>query len=205
MRKTNSQLVPAGPVQITTVGIQFSGILPYQDWEDIGPDLGKGARGYSWSIGDWLVYGEFVYGDRYAQGMAKTGLSLGRLQNLAWLARKVPYHNRRENLSLSHHEAVAPLPHKHQATMLDLAELNNWDRDTLREKVGEVLAGTEPEDTDDDVIDPEEQRVIAPEDIIAAARDVAAAWRINSPRDQVGMTLHASLSNLVDLIGETDE
>lgn len=204
MEKTSSQLVPAGPVQITTVGIQFSGIIPYQDWENIGPDLGKGARGYAWSIGDWLVYGEFAYGERYSQGMDKTGLSRGRLQNLAWLARNVPYQNRREDLSLSHHEAVASLPPKHQVTMLDLAELNDWDRDTLREKVAEVLAGTDPEETNDNIVEPE-ARVITPEDIIAAAKDVAAAFRTNSPPTHIGMTLHASLANLADMIGDTDE
>jgi hypothetical protein len=186
--------------QVTTVGLRFSGVMPYEEWESLGPTLGKGARGYSWSIGDWLVYGEWKFGEKYAQAMESTGLSLGRLRNLSWLANKVPIHVRHEALSMSHHEAVAPLPVKHQMTMLDIAEANGWDRDTLRESVAEVLAGVDPKDTDSDVIE-QKQHVITPDDIMLAARNVAEAWRTNSPRGQVGMTLHASLEELAELLG----
>lgn len=189
------------PYQITTVGLSLSGALEFEEWESLGPALGKGARGYSWSIGDWLVYGEWAFGEKYSQAMESTGLSSGRLRNLSWLASKVPMSVRHESLSMSHHEAVAPLSPDHQMIMLDLAESNGWTRDELRERVAEVLSGVEPQDIDGDIIDPPEQRAITAEDIVRAAFNVAEAWRTNAPRDKIGMTLHASLEELVDLIG----
>lgn len=186
--------------KVTTVGLNFSGVVPFDTWQDIGPALGRGSRAFSWGIGDWLVYGEKMFPDRYSQAMDSTGLSLGRLRNLTSLANNVALHVRRENLSLSHHEAVIPLPEQIQIEMLDIAEKHDLDRDTLRSLVAEVQAGVGPEDLEIDeqevVFDPASDAEIAEQ-----ARHVILAWR-GDPGASVGMTLHQAMDELDKLVGE---
>lgn len=187
---------PLPMVQLTSVGLLLDRPLTYDEWAS-GLGIGKGQRAYAWAAGDWLVYGEREFPDRYSQAMDATGLSLGRLRNLASLCSRVSRHIRRPGLSLSHHESVASFNEQSQIMLLDTAEVMDLDRDAFRELVAGVKAGSEP-DTDTIIISPKKSK----DEIIDQAKHVAFAWRTNASHTKIGMTLHQALQELEDLLGE---
>lgn len=85
-----------------------------------------------WWLGDWPVYGEYAYSDRYKQALADTSLGYQTLRNYAWVARKIPLSRRRDALSFGHHAEVAALPDHEQDVWLTRAERSNWSRNLLR-------------------------------------------------------------------------
>ena len=98
----------------------------------LGAYIGRINRSCSWWIGDWLVFGEGVYGERFAQALAATGLAEQTLLNRSYVCRNVPVSRRRARLPFSVHEEVASLSAREQKRGLIGAEKNNWTRADLR-------------------------------------------------------------------------
>ena len=46
--------------------IDLSGDLSFEQWLEIGAELGRAEDRLQWAIGDWWVYGEHRYGRRKA-------------------------------------------------------------------------------------------------------------------------------------------
>lgn len=192
---------PLPMVALTSVGMLLDRPLTYDEWAT-GLGIGMGNRAYSWAAGDWLVYGEREFPDRYSQAMETTGLSLGYLRNLASLCSKIPRHLRNPRLSITHHQAVASFNHHYQKLLLDMAEKNEWDRDTFRSVIAEIKANTEA-DPNVVVITPKKSK----DAIVDQAKHVVLAWRDNygygqSGSREVSMTLHEALEQLAEMIGE---
>ncbi|MGH3540794.1 MAG: LmbU family transcriptional regulator [Mycobacterium sp.] len=82
--------------------------------------------------GDWLIYGERAYDDRYEQAIADTQLGYQTLRNYAWVARKIPMSRRRDTLSFGHHAEVAALPDDQQDSWFTRAEHLSWSCNKLR-------------------------------------------------------------------------
>jgi hypothetical protein len=109
--------------QITSVGIEFTGDMSFQEWKDLGTKLGDAGRCLGFLIGDWLNYGEGkgprFYGAQkdengekpniYTPAMRITGLDYGTLKNYASVAKNVKLSLRNYNLSWDHHRRIAPL------------------------------------------------------------------------------------------------
>lgn len=91
--------------------------IPRGEWEQIGDTLHRIEKGVQWWLGDWWRYGEREYGESAAQA-APLGVSAKTLQNAAWVAQAIEPSRRREDLSISHHAAVAGLE--------DPAEQDRW-------------------------------------------------------------------------------
>lgn len=109
---------------------------PYGDWLEFGKKLFELKQAIQWAIGDWINYGEANYGEKYAQALDATDISLQTLQNYAWLSKSFDTSRRRENLSWSHHEAVKGIEDiSEQDALLDIAESQQMGRDELREVV----------------------------------------------------------------------
>ena len=187
---------PLPMVMLTSVGMVLDRPLTFDEWSS-GLGIGKGVRAFAWAAGDWLLYGEQAFPDRYEQGMNATGLSLGYLRNLVSLCSRVKRHIRNPNLSISHHQAVTSFNEHYQKKLLDLAEKNEWDRDTFRAFVAEVKANTEA-DPNVLVISPKKNK----DDVVDQAKHVAFAWRNNASHTKIGMTLHQALQELEELLGE---
>ena len=96
--------------------------MPYEQYEALGTFLGRVQDGSRWWIGDWLRFGEHVYGEKYAQAASLLGLTPGTLQNYAYVASAVPPARRRANLPFSTHREVAALPARQQEKWLKKAE-----------------------------------------------------------------------------------
>jgi hypothetical protein len=109
--------------------------LPLEEWREIGERLLVLWDASAWWHGDWLVYGEGRYPDRYRRAVEDSGLDYQTLRNYAWIARKFPPTRRRAALSLQHHAEVAALPAEQQEYWLDLAEKGRWPTSRLRRHV----------------------------------------------------------------------
>jgi len=106
--------------------------LPLPTWQRIGEQLHLIGDSSSWWLGDWLVYGQSRYPDRYKQAVAATSLDYQTLRNYAWVARRFSVSRRRDTLSFQHHAEVAMLPEREQDLWLDRAQLFRWPRCELR-------------------------------------------------------------------------
>lgn len=119
----------------TATALNIPPSMAYDDWARLGHVLGRMEKAVHWWIGDWLIYGEHAYGEKFAQAVAGTGLKEQYLLNLQWVARSLHTSRRREVLSWGHHEAVAALPSSRADALLDAAETERLSVHDLRERV----------------------------------------------------------------------
>lgn len=129
------ELTSAEPGQLTPVGFLLRDGIAFDDWLKIGGQLARIERSYRWWVGDWLRYGERAYGDRYEQAIASTGLDYSSVTSCKYVASSVDFCRRRQNLSWSHHELVAPLEAAGQEKWLSRAEAETWTREQLRANI----------------------------------------------------------------------
>lgn len=137
---TNKSLEPIkaishGPFTATPLGlIVADGKVPYGEWEGYGRGLARVGHAWMFCLGDWLNYGEAAYGEKYAQGMAETGLDYQTVRNAAWVSRKVEM-SRRRDISFAHHTEVASLLPEAQSLLLSSAEKNEISSKDFRQVV----------------------------------------------------------------------
>ncbi|MDQ2882579.1 MAG: LmbU family transcriptional regulator [Actinomycetota bacterium] len=113
-------------------GLSLPEDMPFDSWRELGCRVALVANCSAWWLGDWLVYGEEAYDDRYEQAIADTELGYQTLRNYAWVARKLPMSRRRDTLSFGHHAEVAALPNEEQDAWLARAEQLSWSSNKLR-------------------------------------------------------------------------
>jgi hypothetical protein len=114
--------------------VLFNG-MSFDVWRRVGHHVLQAAESVSWWVGDWLVFGQHTYGDRYQQAIAQTSLDYQTLRNYAWVARKFPLSRRRDSLSFGHHSEVAALTEQEQDTWLARAGRLGWSRNELRRRL----------------------------------------------------------------------
>ena len=119
-------------VQARRTGLSLPDGMSFDSWRELGCQVILVANCSAWWLGDWLVYGEQAYGDRYKQAIADTSLSYQTLRNYAWVARRFPVSRRRDTVSFGHHVEVAALPDDEQDVWLARAERLNWSSAKLR-------------------------------------------------------------------------
>lgn len=134
MSSTALQALPnsAFAVMMNGRGLRLTPGMDFEEWEDLGRQLGHGSNAYAWAIGDWVFYGEWEYGSRYETAVEVTGLSRQALMDLKYVAGRFEASRRRERLSISHHREVAPKPLVEQDAWLDWAEEKEASVMTLR-------------------------------------------------------------------------
>lgn len=121
--------------------------MPLEQWEALGRFLGSIDRRARWYIGDWLIFGESVYGEAAAQGVESTtrerydeaervtGLDHGTLMNIRSICSKVAPSRRRKELGFWIHSEVKSLEPEEQVQWLQKAIDEGWKRDELRDAV----------------------------------------------------------------------
>lgn len=141
LASTDASRKALGTVDITAAsvisrkGLQLTERLPFEKWSAIGAQLANHATSVAWCLGDWLVYGEKVYSDRYRDAIKQTSMDYQTLRNYAWVARRFSLSRRRDRLSFGHHAEVAGLPAPEQDFWLRKAEEKTWSRNRLRREV----------------------------------------------------------------------
>jgi hypothetical protein len=100
----------AGEFMLTPVGVQIPDGTSADSWSELGDVLLKLNGAIQWLIGDWLNYGNRVWGKTYEDIAEVTGYEVESLYNLASVCAKIPFSLRNENLDFSHHSVVAHIP-----------------------------------------------------------------------------------------------
>ena len=106
--------------------------LDAHEWAAAGRRIGAVGRCIQWLLGDWIAYGNTKFGERYARASKITGYDAQTLMNMVYVASRFPISRRRENLSWSHHEALAALEPEEQDHWLDKAGTHRWSVFDLR-------------------------------------------------------------------------
>lgn len=70
-------------ILVTRVGLKLSADLTFEHWEQAGPKLFRIADLSAWRLGDWLVFGEYQYKDRYRRAIEVAGIDYKTLRNYA--------------------------------------------------------------------------------------------------------------------------
>jgi hypothetical protein len=145
---TSPQDVPVGvrrsPSSVTgkrILGISTTGWAPpngdmaQSEWLIAGHRLGDISRCNQWWLGDWVRYGMARWGHRYTEAARVTGYDPRSLANMASVASSFPLSRRRDNLTWSHHAAVAALEIGEQDRWLDFAISERLSVSDLRTEI----------------------------------------------------------------------
>jgi hypothetical protein len=124
----------------TSLKLARPGELTWEQYERLGSFLGQLGQAYCWWVGDFLLYGEDVFGEEYAQIEASLPHSMHTLENYRSVAKRIPPERRRRGLSFGVHETVAYLEPQEREAWLDRAEVEGWKRDSLREAIRDAKA-----------------------------------------------------------------
>lgn len=137
--------------------------LERNEWMVVGKRLGGISRCNQWWLGDWVRYGADRWGEKYTQAAKITGYDPRSLANMASIATAFEVSRRRDNLTWSHHVAVAALPEAEQEAWLDRAAAEGFSVADLRTELRAALkdgpAGPEAEDGGEE----EQQAALPPE------------------------------------------
>jgi hypothetical protein len=131
----------------TRTSLSLPPALPLDIWQKVGTDLQVIADASGWWQGDWLVYGQDRFPDRYQRALQETGLDYQTLRNYAWVARTFPSPRRRPGLSFQHHAEVASLTDAEQDQWLSQAQECNWSRNLLRRQLQAHRVGGHSQET----------------------------------------------------------
>jgi hypothetical protein len=156
-------------------GLTIKGIVRIDDWRELGEQIFVISESSSWWLGDWLLYGQNKYPERYKQAITETSLDYQTLRNYAWVARRFDQSRRRRGLSFQHHVEVAALPDEEQDLWLERAEKLAWSRNELRARVRASRAGKE--------VEPSEPLAI----VIDVDKDRKARWMHAAQRSSVDL------------------
>ena len=181
-------------------GIRFPQDLGFGAWRRVGRQLFLITDSSAWWLGDWLVYGETVFPDRYRLAVEESGLDQKTLRNYAWVARKYPVRRRHGRLSFQHHAEVAGLPASEQEHWLIQAERLRWSRNELRKQLRISRRGRDADAADD-----------LPSLVLAVAGDRQERW-LRAAEDRgmnlvqwVTMTLDEAAGELTEAVADDRE
>src|SRR4051794_1179444 len=110
----DKRLSPRYKAMTRRTSLAFPAPLAMADWLAIGEELFVINDASAWWLGDWLVYGQSRYPDRYKRAVEETSLHYKTLRNYSWVARKFDVSRRHDGLSFQHHAEVAGLSAEQQ-------------------------------------------------------------------------------------------
>lgn len=121
------------------------GIIPvrvpeFGEWESALDFVIDAREQTPWLIGDLLNIGKAAFPEKYTQALnIFPGFHAGTLKNYASVCNKVNHPQRNENVSYSHHAAIAKFEPKLQEAWLNVAEKHpEWSVVDFRREINET-------------------------------------------------------------------
>lgn len=202
------ELEGAGAISATHLGLTNPD-MSYDRWESLGRFFGRIGRAHLWWVGDWLIFGDDVFGhaaaqgveattkERYSEAERVTGFDHGTLLNVRSICARVARPRRRKELGFWIHSEVAALEADDQTMWLQAAIDNGWTRDKLRAAVrGKNVDDPEPADLEE----PVDRGPTPAEQIKTASTLVVRAASVTSDGDW--LVPAASMAQLAAALGE---
>ena len=124
---------------LSPIGLSIADGLSFAEWASLGQRLLRFSDAAAWWIGDWLVYGEWRYGEKYRTIVDRLQLSYDRVRDYAYVAGNVSPGVRREDVSFTHHRLIAKLPPKEQERWLARAAERRWTKRELADALAARL------------------------------------------------------------------
>jgi hypothetical protein len=109
--------------------------MKHPEWVAVGRRLSGISRCNQWWLGDWVRYGEARWGRKYVEAAKITGYDPRSLANMASVALSFDLSRRRDNLTWSHHAALAALEPEEQDKWLDRAATDRLSVADLRQEL----------------------------------------------------------------------
>lgn len=143
-----------GGYRLTKVGLVAEESATIETWKQLGGMLFALEGSIQWLIGDWILNGEFQWGQTYEAMAEQTGYEVKTLREYKYVCRSVHLSIRMDKLSFGHHQLVAKLSQDEQVKWLEwaancnpipsVAEMRKAmrgkpDKPTLPERVAEAL------------------------------------------------------------------
>lgn len=139
--------------EFTSTSLKLPEGLKYDHWERIGRQLQLADMAVQWWIGDWLVFGERKYSEKYSQALEDlTGRKTQTLMNYAYVAKAIEISRRREIVDFSTHAEVASLPPEEQERILAKAAKEKLSRNTVRREAERVKRAIQPKPKDSELV-----------------------------------------------------
>lgn len=133
-----NQLQAQSSITVTPISCEFNGTT-FEEWQGKGKELTTVIKIYNdnvrWWLGDWIIYGENNFKEKYSQALESDMYAIGTLRNCVYVCRNVPSPNRTSDLSFDHHYIVAKLAEDQQAFWLNEAKAKKWSVRELRRAV----------------------------------------------------------------------
>ena len=127
--------IPAGKFTLTPRGLIVTEGATFEEWLEVGGVLRRLDTSLQWLIGDWMNYGERVWGQTYQQVAALTGYTYQTLREYSYVARSVDLSIRIDKLSFAHHQIVASFEPDAQRQWLDYATAHSLSIAQMRNAV----------------------------------------------------------------------
>lgn len=145
---------------LTHVGWSPNKEIGLAEWSAVGRRFGEIGRCSQWWLGDWIHYGNARFGERYTRAVKLTGYDAQSLMNMVYVASRFDISRRRENLSWSHHAALAALDvatqeywlQRASADKLSVADLRVELRGRRQALVAESEESSQPPREDTDIV-----------------------------------------------------
>lgn len=138
--------------EFTPVSLTLPPDLSYDHWERIGRQLQLANLAVQWWIGDWLVYGEHRWREKYAQAVQQFGKAEQTLMNYAFVAKAISPSRRREEVDFSTHAEVASLDEEDQERILAKAAKEGTTRKQVRREAEKVRRDKRPTPDSDAIV-----------------------------------------------------
>jgi hypothetical protein len=109
--------------------------MRFDAWVAVGQRVARISNVSAWWLGDWLLFGQRAYPQRYRAACDATSLDYQTLRNYASVAGRVGVSRRRYTLSFQHHAEVASMSGPDQDLWLSRADSGGWSRNELRRRI----------------------------------------------------------------------
>jgi hypothetical protein len=116
---TSAPKLSGGGVVLSPVCWIADATMDRRRWIECGRRLGRAGNSSGWWIGDWLRFGSLRYGEKYVLASRVTGYDRQTLMNFAYVASRIQPHERRVDVSWSHHAELANLDERARSGWLE--------------------------------------------------------------------------------------